>query len=84
MLPFLGLTTNRPWKMKIVALHLQKKPDLASNLVQTYKPDMLLAQEFSLATEPVQFRKDGAHYTSKLGYGTAIWERKGTCPSNHE
>jgi endonuclease/exonuclease/phosphatase (EEP) superfamily protein YafD len=64
--------------MKIVVQNLQKKAGLASSLVEKYDPDVLLAQEINLATEEnSSFCISLVHNTSKKGYGTAIYGKKG-------
>jgi endonuclease/exonuclease/phosphatase (EEP) superfamily protein YafD len=57
--------------MKLVVQNLQKRPHSATDLVQEYEPDVLLVQEFSLTSEDQHIFP--AHFTSKRGYGTAIY-----------
>jgi endonuclease/exonuclease/phosphatase (EEP) superfamily protein YafD len=73
--------------MKIVVQNLQKIPGLASQLVREHgEPDILLVQEISLSPEEETFFQkkhyDGAHNTSRLGYGTAIYGRNGNSSSS--
>ena len=59
--------------MKVVVQNLQKRSKLASELVEQYQPDVLLAQEINWKSEPDDFKSLSAHYTSRQGYGTAIY-----------
>jgi endonuclease/exonuclease/phosphatase (EEP) superfamily protein YafD len=60
--------------MKLVVQNLQKRSHAATDLVQEYEPDVLLAQEFSLTSEDQHIFP--AHFTSRSGYGTAIYGRQ--------
>ena len=65
--------------MRIVIQNLQKQPGLAGRLIfahsaDAHPVDVFLAQEISIGSEP-QFRE--AHFTSKMGYGTAVYCRCG-------
>jgi endonuclease/exonuclease/phosphatase (EEP) superfamily protein YafD len=60
--------------MKLVVQNLQKRSHSATDLVQEYEPDVLLAQEFSLTSEDKHIFP--AHFTSKNGYGTAIYGKQ--------
>jgi hypothetical protein len=66
--------------MRIVVQNLQKQPGLAGRLIVAHSADahpvdVFLAQEISIGSEPGHFRE--AHFTSKMGYGTAIYCRCG-------
>ena len=56
--------------LTIIVQNLQKKAELATRLVERDAPDILLAQELSLHSEATNLFR--AHYTSQMGYGTAI------------
>ena len=63
---------DRRIEVRIVVQNLQKQSHLGSDLVAQYNPDFLLAQEINLFSE----RNDTfaeAHFTSRNGYGTAIF-----------
>lgn len=62
--------------MIVVVQNLQKIAGLASKQLEQHAPDVLLAQEINLPTEPRQ-EYTVAHNTSRRkGYGTAILGRK--------
>uniref|UniRef100_A0A7S1ZMJ6 Endonuclease/exonuclease/phosphatase domain-containing protein n=1 Tax=Trieres chinensis TaxID=1514140 RepID=A0A7S1ZMJ6_TRICV len=56
--------------MKVIVQNLQKRPSLASEIIEQHDPDAFLAQEIDLRSERVTF---GAHNTSRLGFGTAVY-----------
>lgn len=62
--------------MKLLIQNLQKIPGLATDLIQQYEPDIMLAQEINISSENSENFE--AHNTSKLGYGTAIYSRDET------
>lgn len=55
--------------MKVLIQNLQKIECLASQLFETYSPDVMLVQEINLRSETSPFP---ANHVSSLGYGTAI------------
>lgn len=57
--------------LAILVQNLQKKPGLAGALAARHSPDVMLAQEINLFSEDAAMFGD-AHYTSRMGYGTAI------------
>ena len=64
--------------MKVVVQNLQKRSHLASDLIDEYDPDLLLAQEISLySEEKVLFGDDrmACNVYEWVGYGTAIWTK---------
>eukprot|EP00566_Odontella_aurita_P021869 CAMPEP_0113542680 /NCGR_PEP_ID=MMETSP0015_2-20120614/9744_1 /TAXON_ID=2838 /ORGANISM="Odontella" /LENGTH=236 /DNA_ID=CAMNT_0000442769 /DNA_START=362 /DNA_END=1072 /DNA_ORIENTATION=- /assembly_acc=CAM_ASM_000160 len=65
--------------LKVVIQNLQKRGGLASRLISEQKPDVLLAQEISLHTEDTSLfnKTSSASFTSRAGYGTAIYCRGG-------
>jgi exonuclease III len=63
--------------MKVVVQNLQKRSGLASELVEKYEPDILLAQEISWSSEPESFQQHSAHNTAWYGYGTCIYAAQG-------
>jgi hypothetical protein len=71
-----GATATGSRHVKIVVQNLQKTSGLASQLVEEYAPDILLAQEVNKKGEPSQLFGD-AFFTSRLGYGTAIYSSSG-------
>ena len=57
----------------VMVQNLQKIQGLATELIHDQNPDVMLAQEINLNSE-----KDtdfNAHYTSSIGYGTAIYSK---------
>lgn len=62
--------------MKVLIQNLQKQSGLATDLIQQYEPDVMLAQEINISSENGEDFE--AHNTSKLGYGTAIYSRDET------
>lgn len=61
--------------LKVIVQNVQKQTGLAGRLVDLYKPDVLLAQEVNLPSEPEGLF--GATHTSRMGYGTAIYCQNG-------
>jgi exonuclease III len=68
--------------IRVVVQNLQKQKHLASNLIQQYQPDILLAQEINLSSEPKWFQESSVHFTSRNGYGTAIYLHGTTNPDH--
>lgn len=63
--------------MNVLVQNLEKKPGLATQLVDRFQPDVVLAQEISCTTEAASFLQHSVHHTSSWGYGTAIYSRVG-------
>lgn len=55
---------------KIVVQNLQKRPGLASQLLDDYSPDFMLVQEINLHS--IDKESFPVNFVSKQGYGTAI------------
>jgi len=58
--------------MKVLVQNLQKRNNLATQLIEKYDPDVILAQEISLYSESNYDTIFEANYVSSMGYGTAI------------
>jgi len=74
-----GDQQGRGTAVRIVVQNLQKRANLGSDLIAQYKPDFFLAQEINLFSEHGQFLEE-ASYTSRNGYGTAIYSGKAENP----
>lgn len=58
--------------MKILVQNLQKRKNLATQLVEEHDADIILAQEINLYSEQNYGSVFEANYVSSMGYGTAI------------
>mmetsp|Transcript_6358 Transcript_6358/g.10546 ORF Transcript_6358/g.10546 Transcript_6358/m.10546 type:complete len:201 (-) Transcript_6358:552-1154(-) len=58
--------------MKVFIQNLQKRSNLATELLEQYKADVFLAQEIDWKSETFKGTKRCARFTSSNGYGTAI------------
>lgn len=61
-------------RVVVLVQNLQKQTHLASDLITQYQPHLVLAQEVSLSSESASlFTEKAVAFTSKRGYGTAIY-----------
>lgn len=60
--------------MRIFVQNLQKQSGLATELIDCWKPDIVLAQEINWRSESNEIKQQSAKFVSRItGYGTAIY-----------
>jgi endonuclease/exonuclease/phosphatase (EEP) superfamily protein YafD len=65
-------------RVVVLVQNLQKQTHLASDLIIQYQPLILLAQEVNLSSESASFAEEAVAFTSRSGYGTAIYSHTTT------
>lgn len=64
-----GNNDNGDGSITIIVQNMEKKAGLAGRVAAQFTPDVMLVQEIDMSTED---EEQFVHYTSTLGYGTAI------------